>query len=234
MVFTIQIEKKIVMNKILNSSVWLIMLVPGIYLACIWNNLPETIPVHFDIKGNADRYGNKKEMLVPVIIISVLSLFVYFLFKNIYRIDPKKYALENKDRMLRIGFAVAVFMAAMACMIIYSTANGGSRFDIGLVLGGVGLLFAIIGNYMPNMKPNYFAGFRMPWALENADNWRKTHALAGKLWFASGLFLAIACLFLPVTIALVLFFTVTIIITVIPCIYSYRLYKKQKALNGVN
>lgn len=228
MVLTIQIEKKVVMNKILNRVVWPIILIPGIYLACIWNSIPETIPVHFDIKGNADRYGNKKEMLVPVIIISVVSLFIYFLFKNIYRIDPKKYAAENKDRMQRIGFAVAVFMNAINCMIIYSAANGGSRFDIGLVLGGVGLLFAIIGNYMPNMKPNYFAGFRLPWTLENAGNWKKTHALAGKLWFAGGLFLAVACLLMPTTIALVLFFAVTIIMTVIPGVYSYRLHKNKK------
>ncbi len=221
------------MNKILNRVVWLIILVPGIYLACIWNSLPETIPVHFDIKGNADRYGNKKEMLVPVIIISVVSLFLYFLFKNIYRIDPKKYAIENKDRMLRIGFAVSVFMTAMNCMIIYTGANGVSRFDISLVLGGVGLLFAIIGNYMPNMKPNYFAGFRLPWTLENGDNWRQTHAVAGKLWFAGGLFLAIVCLLTPATVGLIIFFTVTLTITLIPAVYSYRLHRKQKAMNKV-
>lgn len=222
------------MNKILNRVIWLIILIPGIYLVCIWNSLPETIPVHFDIKGDADRYGNKKEMLVPVIIITVISLFLYFLFKNIYRIDPKKYAIENKERFLRIGFAVAVFMAAMNCMLIYTGANGGSRFDIGLVLGGVGLLFAIIGNYIPNMKPNYFAGFRLSWTLETADNWRKTHAFAGKLWFAGGLLLTVVCLLTPPVIALVLFFTVTISMTVIPAVYSYRLYKKQKALNSVN
>jgi uncharacterized membrane protein len=234
MVLTIQIEKKVAMNKIINRVVWLIILVPGIYLACIWNKLPETIPVHFDIKENADRYGNKKEMLLPVVILSAISLLIYFLFKNIHRIDPKKQAAVNKERMQRIGFAIVVFMAAINCLIIYSCANGGSRFDINLILGGVGLLFAIIGNYMPNMKPNYFAGFRLPWTLENADNWRKTHALAGKLWFAGGLLLAVVCLLTPPVIALVFFFTVIIIITIIPAVYSYRLYKKQKALNSVN
>lgn len=216
------------MNKILNRIIWLIVLVPGIYLAFTWNKLPDIIAMHFDIKGNADRYGNKKELLVPVIILTVISLFVYFLFTNIYRLDPKKYAAENKGRLQRIGFAVAVFMAAMNCMIIYTSVNRGSRFDISLVLGGVGFLFAIIGNYMPNMKPNYFAGLRLPWTLENADNWKKTHAFAGKLWFAGGLLLAVVCLLTPPTIALVIFFSVIIIITIIPSVYSYRLYKKQK------
>jgi uncharacterized membrane protein len=222
------------MNKILNKIVWLVILVPGIYLAFTWSNIPETIPLHFDIRGNADRYGNKKELLVPVIILTVMSLFIYYLFVNIYRIDPKKYAAENKERLQRIGFAVAVFMSAMNCLIIYSGANGGSRFDIGLVLGGVGLLFAIIGNYMPNMKPNYFAGFRLPWTLENADNWKKTHALAAKIWFAGGLFMAVVCLLTPSIIALIIFFTVTVVMIIIPSVYSYRLYKKTKILNNHN
>ena len=95
-------------------------------------------------------------------------------------------------------------------------------------VSGTGLLFAVIGNYLPNLKPNYFAGLRLPWTLENADNWRKTHALAGKLWFAGGLFLAAICLFLPTVIAIITFFVVMTVITIIPCVYSYRLYKAQK------
>jgi uncharacterized membrane protein len=225
MAFTIQIEKEIVMNKVLNKIIWPVILVPAAYLAIIWNKLPEIIPVHFDIKGNADRYGNKKELLVPVIILSVLSLFVYFLFTNIYRIDPKKYAAENKSRLQRIGFAVTIFMVAMTCMIIYSGVKGGSVFNISIILSGVGLLFAIIGNYMHNIKPNYFAGFRLPWTLNNNENWKKTHALAGRLWFAGGLFLAVICVFMPPVIT---------VITIIPGVYSYRLYKKQKTLNSIH
>jgi uncharacterized membrane protein len=190
--------------------------------------------MHFDFKGNADRYGNKKELLIPVIILTVISLFVYYLFTNIYRLDPKKYAAENKGRLQRIGFAVAVFIAAMNCMIVYTSVNGGSRFNISLVLGGVGFLFAIIGNYMPNIKPNYFAGFRLPWTLENADNWKKTHSFAGKLWFAGGLLLAVVCLLSPATIAIVIFISFTLILIIIPLFYSYRIYKKQKNRKDIN
>jgi len=222
------------MNKALNKIIWLIILVPAVYLAIIWNKLPEIIPVHFDIKGNADRYGNRKELLAPVIILSVLSLIIYFVFTNIYRIDPKKYAAENKSRLQRIGFAVAIFMLAMTCMIIYSGVKGSTVFNISIILSGVGLLFAIIGNYMHNIKPNYFAGFRLPWTLNNDENWKKTHVLAGRLWFAGGLFLAVICPFMPVAVSIILFFTVMIVTTIIPGVYSYRLYKKQKTTGSVS
>ncbi len=216
------------MNKILNKLVWLIVPIPLIYLAMIWNKLPESIALHFDLNGKADKFGNKNELLITIIVLSVVSLLTYLLLKNIYRIDPKKYAAENKDRLLKIGFAISVFMSAIGCMLVYTGQHGSSGFAMGLILAGIGLLFAIIGNYLPNLKPNYFAGLRLPWTLENPDNWKKTHAFAGKLWFAGGLFLAVICLLIPSKIAIIVFFSITFIIVIIPCIYSYKLYKKQK------
>jgi uncharacterized membrane protein len=87
---------------------------------------------------------------------------------------------------------------------------------------------------MHNIKPNYFAGIRLPWTLENEENWKKTHLLAGKLFFAGGLLIAILCLLTPVIISIILFITITIIVTIIPGVYSYRLYKKQKTLNSIS
>lgn len=223
------------MNKILNRVVWLVILAPGIYLAIVWNKLPEIIPVHFDIKGNADRYGNKKELLLPVIIISALSLFVYFLFVNVYRLNPKKYVAENKNRFQRIGFAVSVFLASITCYLIYSCIkSGGSPFNLRLIFGGIGLLWCIIGNYMYNIKPNYFAGFRTKWTLNNEENWKKTHLLAGKLWFIGGLLLTVVCLCSSQNAVVIIFLAISLAITIIPGIYSYRLYKKQKAFNSIN
>ncbi len=216
------------MNKVLNRLLPLVILVPGIFLAFYWSSLPPEVPLHFDINGKPDRLGSKKELLVMVIALSALSILVYLLVVNIYRIDPKKYAAENKLRLQRIGFALAVFLSTLTCFIIYSASHGGSRFDLNLVLSGVGLLFAVIGNYLPNLKPNYFAGLRLPWTLENPGNWRKTHALAGKLWFAGGLLLAIFCIFLSAKAAMIFFFGVMLVLILIPCIYSYRYYRHQK------
>ncbi len=222
------------MNKFLKILVWPIMMVPPVYLAMVWDKLPQQVALHFDLKGNADRFGSKNELLTTVIILTVMNILVYLILTNIYRIDPKKYAAENKERLQRLGFGVVVFMSALLCMILYSSSHENISFNTGLVLSAVGLLFAFIGNYLPNLKPNYFAGLRLPWTLENADNWKKTHALAGKLWFAGGLLLAVTCLFMPPVAAFILFTAVMIIITFIPCVYSYQLYKKQKNINPVN
>jgi uncharacterized membrane protein len=217
------------MKKLFNYLIWPVMAVPAVYLALGWKKIPENVAMHFDIRGNADRFGSRNELLLTALLLTGMNILVYLAISNMYRIDPKKYAADNKDRLRRIAAGVAVFMAAITCLIIHSSIAGKMKFDVSLVLAGVGLLFAFIGNYMPNLKPNYFAGLRLPWTLENPDNWKKTHFLAGKLWFAGGLLIAVVCLFLPPVAAMIVFFTVMCIITLVPCVYSYRLYKQNKA-----
>ena len=216
------------MNKFLNRIVWLIMVIPAIYLAAVWKDIPENVALHFDWSGKPDRFGSKNELLITSVILIAFSPVIYLILTNIYRIDPKKHAAENKGRLKQLAFGVVVFMSALLCLIIYSSSHGNISFDTGLILAGVGILFAFIGNYMHNIKPNYFAGFRLPWTLENEENWRRTHALAGKLWFAGGIFLAILCLFLPSKAAFIVFFAVMMTITLIPIVYSYRMFSKSK------
>ena len=219
------------MNKFLTRISWIIIVVPFIYLAVVWNRLPEKIATHFDIHGNADKYSNKNEFLLFMVIMGVVSIGLYFLLPNIYRIDPKKFAAENKGRLQKIAFALVIFLAALQCFIIYTGVAGTVKLDVRFLFAFIGVFWAVIGNYMNNIKPNYFAGFRLPWTLENAENWKQTHHIAGKLWFAGGLLIAAICFFTPTNVSIIAFVTVALIITVIPVIYSYRFYRKQKTLN---
>ena len=215
------------MTRYFKYLIWLIAFVPLVYLLLIWQALPEEMAMHFDLKGNPDRYGNKSELLIMAAALSAMSILIYFGLSNIYKIDPKKYAADNKDRLHRMGFAIAIFIVALTCFIIYSTSKGNMRMSMRYIFAGIGLLLCLMGNYMHTIKPNYFAGLRLPWTLNNEDNWRKTHLLAGKLWFIGGLVIAILCLLVPGTAAIVLFFIATIVLILVPVVYSYRLYKKN-------
>lgn len=220
------------MNILMNRLIWLIAIAPAIYLGLIWQKLPDTVAMHFDIQGKPDRYGDKSELLIVVLILFAVSVGLYFLMANINRIDPKRYAAENTLRFKKIGFAVAVFIAALNCFIIYSSTHGGSKMDVNLILAAVSLLFAVIGNYMPNLKPNYFAGMRLPWTLESPDNWRATHALAGRIWFYGGLAMTLLCFLLPPAAATVVFIGGILLMVIIPAVFSWRFYQRQKNSNG--
>jgi uncharacterized membrane protein len=200
----------------------------------VWKQLPEKVAVHYNLKGNPDRYGSKNELIILVVIFAVLAAIIYLLLPLVYKIDPKKTAVANKIRLQRLAFSIAVFISFITCIIIQSATQENFHFNIRLVFAGIGILWCIIGNYMHNIKPNYFAGIRLPWTLNNEENWRKTHLLAGKLFFAGGLLIAVLCILTPVIISIILFIGITITITIITFVYSYRLYKQQKTINSLH
>jgi uncharacterized membrane protein len=215
------------MNRILKKLVWLVIIAPVIYLLIIWKDLPETVPVHYNFQGEPDRYGNRSEMWLILGIITVVNILVYLLLTNMHRFDPAKKAVKNVDKNNRLALAISLFISALSTVMVYYTAHPESKFNSNLVLTGVGLLFAFIGNYMYTIKPNYFAGFRLPWTLQNEENWRKTHLLGGKLWFAGGLLIAILSLILPGIVSLIVIGVILLIIIIVPGVYSFRLYKNQ-------
>ncbi|MFD2918735.1 SdpI family protein [Terrimonas rubra] len=217
------------MNKLVKLLIWPVFIAPLVYLAFAWSKLPATVPLHFNFNGQPDRYGSKYELLLPVGIMVVVSIGVYYLLNNLHRIDPKKsYTEENRGRMQRLALGLTLFMSALGCYIVQSSVDGMINMPGNYIVALLGLLFAFLGNYMYTIKPNYFAGFRMPWTLNDNENWRLTHKLAGVLWFAGGLLIALLALVLPARFAMGAFITVTLIITLIPAVYSYRLYANKK------
>jgi uncharacterized membrane protein len=219
-----------IMNKLLNLIIWPVLLAPVIYLALVWNSLPNTLATHFDLHGNPDQYSSKSQMWIYIPLITVIGVLIYLLLPLAYKVDPKKSAVENKTRLKRLAIAIAIFTSFIGCVIINSAIKGNIRLNIRLVFGSMGLFWCIIGNYMYNLKPNYFAGLRLPWTLSDEENWKKTHWLAGKLWFAGGLLILIIALLLPETILIIATMTVAMLTAFVPAVYSYRLYRKQKRL----
>jgi len=222
------------MNKILNKIVWLVIAAPLVYLAIIWNNLPERIVTSFSLDGNAERFGSKSELLIIMGVLTAVNIALYLLLSNAYRLDARKYGKENKDRMGRMAFAISVYMSGLAIYLIHNSLGDGKPFNVRIMFGSMGLIWCIMGNYMHTIKPNNFAGFRTKWTLNNNENWRKTHLLGGKLWFTGGLLVAISSFFTPLNIAIIVFTAMVVVSTFVPAIYSYRLHKKQKSLTVVN
>jgi uncharacterized membrane protein len=213
------------MNKYMKWLVWPIAFLPLVYLGITWSSLPDTIALHFDFSGKPDRFGDRNELFRMTALLSGLSIAMFYILSNIYRIDPKKYAAENKDRLIRMAFIIAIFMSAVSMFVIYSASKGSLDPGAKYIFAGVGLLFCFLGNYMHTIKPNYFAGIRLPWTLNNEQNWRKTHLLAGKMWFGGGILLAVLSLALPEQVTRIAFFIILAVLVIVPGVYSYRMYR---------
>lgn len=204
-----------------------IICLPIFYTWFIYAELPSTIPLHFNIDGEPDRFGDKNKIWFSTLLLTAVSIGTYLLLVNLPKIDPKKTAGQSIGLYHRIAMALVIFLCATNIIIIYATKQG--SVNIGnLIFPLLGLLYTVLGNYMHSIKPNYFVGFRTPWALENEENWRKTHRLVGKIWVPGGLLVTVLCLLAPVKAGIILFFSVTVIMVLIPFVFSYRLYQKTK------
>lgn len=200
-----------------------IVLLPFIYLASIWNDLSDRVPVHWDAAGEVDRYGNKAEIiLIPFL----LPLLTYVLFSVIPMIDPKKKLQAMGNKYYQLKFVITTITSVLALFIINATKTGASA-EIDYIFIILGVLYLVLGNYFKTIKPNYFIGIKTPWTLNDEDNWRETHRLGGKMWFIGGLIIVVLSLFGSEIWMEGLFIIITLIITVIPVVYSYVLFKRS-------
>lgn len=88
-----------------------------------------------------------------------------------------------------------------------------------------GITFVISGNYMQTLKPNWFIGIRTPWTVDHEEVWRRTHRLGARLMIVAGFSLCIVIPFTPEYLMLPFIIGLIIIITLIPTIYSYVVYR---------
>lgn len=208
---------------------WVFVLVlialPFAYALYLYPSLPAQIPIHFNIKGEADGWGAKESIFLMPSIMGFVSLFVFFIFTNIKQLDPKRYADADPANYLALGLAVVIFLCLLSLFILHSIVNVEIR-SVSVVFVMVGIAFSLFGLYMPKVKQNYFVGLRLPWTLDNEDNWNATHQYAGKMWAIGGVLMALSALFFEGAILLIVFFSLVFLIVILPVIFSYHFFKK--------
>jgi len=212
----------------LDAVALVVWLVPAAYVFFIYSSLPQTVPLHYGFNGNVDRYGNKSEFLTTEWVLLGVTLFVYLLLKFISLIDPKKQVKFGEATFQKLGLGLVIFISALNISITFATLHRGFQIDK-LLLPLIGLMFVFIGNILNSIKPNYFAGFRTPWTLENEDNWRATHRLVSKMWFAGGVLITIFTLVLPPEPATIIMLSLIVVMTIVPFVYSYLYFKNHQA-----
>ena len=162
-----------------------------------------------------------------------VSIFTYILMTNLKSFDPKKYDQANDSLYSNFAVLTVAFLSMLSLIIIYSSTNT-NQMNVGkFILPLVGLSFAGLGSYMPKFKQNYFVGFKLPWTLENVDNWNETHKVASKYWIYGGLFQAAVTLVLPMKFGLIGFMLATAVMVIVPAVYSYRMFKNGNQIKNI-
>jgi len=204
-----------------------ISFIPAIYLLAMWQILPTTVPTHFGLNG-PDQYRSKEYLRTLVIILSAVTAGSYFLLQYIHKVDPKRTNKPQAPIFGKLAAGMVLFLSAINIVLVYTALHTGAGTErITMILSG--LLFAFLGNIMYSIKPNYFAGIKVPWTLNSEYNWRKTHQLAGVIWFVGGVLLTIASLVLNYEIVSRAMVFVVGVFVVVPIVYSYIIFRKEQA-----
>lgn len=197
----------------------LICLIPLIAGAFLYGRMPEQMPIHFNAAGEVDNYASRAVALFVLPgLLFVLTLFM----PAIMKMDPK---YDNMSPALRTVILWTLPAVELICSGI--TMASALEYDVAveLIVPFIfGLLFIVIGNYLPKTKQSYTMGIKLPWTLDSEENWNRTHRLAGFLWVIGGmLFIIAAFLKLDFWVDIV----ILLIMVLVPTVYSYVFYRRS-------
>lgn len=203
----------------------LLCFLPIIISLFFYNKLPEEIPTHWNFAGEIDDYSPK---VFALLVLPISMFLVDFITKFILLNSPKREGYPKKLLSLYKYF-VPVLLLVIMVMQINSALNNNSSINSKILLCFLGIIFIILGNYMPKTKQNYVLGIKTSWTLNSQDNWNKTHKMSGYVLIISGFVLMVSA-FLPLNIGVlngIIIFDVLITL-IIPIVYSFMYYKKYE------
>ena len=188
----------------------IIILLPMFVGLAMWNQLPERMPTHFDFSGTVDDYSGRPFAVIGLpLFILAMQLFCAVML----RADPKKQNISEKLVQLILWICPAVSLFAGLAINV-------SRLSMVFV----GLIFIVIGNYLPKCRHNYTVGIRLPWTLDNEDNWNHTHRFAGYVWIIAGV---VTLLSVFLSHAAVVWVSAIFVASLSPLVYSFVYAKRH-------
>ncbi|MBQ1507969.1 MAG: SdpI family protein [Erysipelotrichaceae bacterium] len=208
-------EKKVL---VLITSV--LCLLPMIVGLIFYKKLPEQIATHFNSLGEADGYSSRAFAVFGT---GAIMLGVHLLCLFITTADPKNRNVS--DKVMDLIFWVVPAVSLYITFLLYGKALG-FDFDVSnITILFMGVLLTAIGNYLPKCRQNYTIGIKVPWALNDAENWDRTHRFGGYVFMICGILCVLMALFVKNAQALLM--PVMLVCVAAPVVYSYLLYRKK-------
>ena len=199
----------------------IILVAPMIFGMIVWNKLPESMPIHWGVHGEADRWSSKPfaVFVLPLLILAIHGICIFASRKDFRN-------KKQSPKVMGLVLWICPLLSVMANSLTYAGALGKEINVLFVVSLTMGALFVLIGNYLPKCQQNRMVGIRIIWTLKNEANWNATHRFAGKVWVIGGLLLMASSL-LPYSILPWAMITLLVVFIGLPVLYSYRFHKKE-------
>ena len=144
----------------------MICLLPIVFGLICYNKMPERIGIHFNNAGEADNYMNKTLAIFGLPIgLALLNIYHQFRLET----DPKGRNYSAVLKQIFRWLLPVISVVAMSYTIVVAMGVDLKAVYIGNMIAG--LLLIIVGNYLPKCHSNYTMGIKLPWTLDDEDNW---------------------------------------------------------------
>ena len=164
----------------------MVCLLPVIAGLVFYNKLPEQMPLHFTIGDVPDNYGPKNFVLfgIPFILAVVQTIYMIVTTK------VNKLKNNEKPRIVKIMEWFIPIITVLVYIIIIEVSLGSTVYVGKSILLILGILFMIIGNYLPKMS--YEVGGRIFHPIPKSEkSFRKMSKIMGYSFIGIGIFLLI-------------------------------------------
>lgn len=230
----------------MKKIMWLMAVLPIIVTSAVLQFMPDVIPMHHDLSGNTDRWGNKMESFIfPIIIIGITlfwQLLIIALEKKTINAKTEKEQMEAKSSskfLCIVGIAQAIMFGVMHYFILYSsymqasTGENKTTIDFAKISCMLcGIMFIVLGNFMTRTRKNAVVGVRTAWSMHNDNTWRKSNRLGAISIIVAGLCTIVTTAFASGMVSTICLLVYIILATIITVIYSKKVYdaeiKKEK------
>lgn len=194
----------------------LICLIPIIFGIILYDQLPEQMAVHFGMNNEPNSFAPKEFALFGI----PLLMFILQVFCCIVSdfMEEKK---QNKKYITIYKWIIPIIeMVVYLTMLAY---GAGIELDMRMIVCiTLGIVFMLVGNYMPKTEPN-----KLQMNYIRADFWKKVKRPAGYFFVIIGLAFIISA-FLNSMVSFILLI-ILIVFAVLTTIYSiYVFYKNRK------
>jgi uncharacterized membrane protein len=204
-------------------SQWALVGAAFIFTVLVYRDLPDTVPTHWGFSG-ADGFSPKPwgPFFMPGMMAVVAAVHPITA-----RLAPKALGSEsNRGPAEHLLTAVLVFLGFMHVASLL-TARGTGLNTTQFVYVGAGALYVVIGNVLPKLRRNRFAGIRTRWTLASDEVWHRTHRVGGLLFVLGGVITMLGALFGAGAMALMAATIGSVVVTVV---YSYDLHRSGRAV----
>ena len=208
-------------------SIICLMLLSLVFACISFVFLGDIIPMHFGIDGKPDQFGSKYFILIFPAIACLCGIIMLLLSKS------NKLTDNYKKYMLLTGVILeTMFIVLMGVMFVFGMlyAENTPPFDISKVMMPLfGLMFILMGNYMPKIEKNRTLGMKTSWSMYNEVTWQKTHRFTGFISIICGMLILILGIFFKDMVNFIILMVLVFGVVIASTIASYYYYKQEKA-----